>query len=779
MDHRFPELTKRDCADGWDAMSTASTRADGMVAGTACSTMHELPELAEVVAVEEAQDPLDLPDVKIMGLVQKDLEDGTVRSPVLPDGMMAVVEPSSAMTTKVDIDARCINTVRCLSADMVEAANSGHPGAPMGCAPMAHVLYGQQMNHNPTDSKWFNRDRFVLSNGHACALQYSMLHLTGYPLSIDDCKAFRQVESLTPGHPENFVTAGVEVSTGPLGQGLSNAVGMALAESHLAATFNKPGYKLIDHYTFVICGDGCLQEGITSEACSLAGHLGLGKLICLYDDNKITIDGDTDLSFTEDVKMRYEAYGWQVLELFNGNDADAISACINVAKACTDKPTMIKIRTVIGEGCPSKRGSHKVHGTPLGKAGCAEMKTHLGLNPEETFQIPGEVADYYETVKTSGNAKQAEWNKSLDAYCTTFPTEGAELKRRISGELPSEWAKCVPSRTPADKGLATRQHSELSIQALATALPELVGGSADLTPSNLTHPGGDVVDYQKDSHMGRYIRFGVREHGMVAICNGIAAHGGLIPYCATFLNFAGYALGAMRVAALSRFRVLFVMTHDSIGLGEDGPTHQPVEMLESLRAMPNMYVFRPCDGNEVSGAFACAVAKADAPSVLALSRQGMPNHAGSSVEAVAKGAYVLESARAAAELVIVATGSEVQIAVEAKAAMGDVQVSIVSMPCQELFEEQPLEYQLGVFPEGVPVLSVEASAVRGWEKYAHLSVGMTRFGASGPIDTLYTKFGITTENIAAQAKELLAFYDGKPAPSLINGPVNSFKVAGH
>merc|ERR1719428_2099576 len=732
-----------------------------------------------MMAVEEAQNPLDLPDVKIMGLVQKDLEDGTVRSPVLPDGMKAVVEPSSTMTTKVEVDTRCINTVRCLSADMVEAANSGHPGAPMGCAPMAHVLYGQQMNHNPTDPKWFNRDRFVLSNGHACALQYSMLHLTGYPLSMDDCKAFRQIESLTPGHPENFVTAGVEVSTGPLGQGLSNAVGMALAESHLAATFNKPGHEVIDHYTFVICGDGCLQEGITSEACSLAGPLGLGKLICLYDDNKITIDGDTDLSFTEDVKERYEAYGWQVLELPNGNDADAIYACINVAKTCTDKPTLIKIRTVIGEGCPSKCGSHKVHGAPLGKAGCVEMKTHLGLNPEESFQVPGEVADYYGAVKTGGEAKQAEWNRVLDAYCAAFPDEGAELKRRMSGELPSDWASCVPTRTPADKGLATRQHSELSIQALAAALPELVGGSADLTPSNLTHPGGAVVDYQKDSPMGRYIRFGVREHGMVAICNGIAAHGGLIPYCATFLNFAGYALGAMRVTALSRFRVIYVMTHDSIGLGEDGPTHQPVEMLESLRAMPNMYVFRPCDGNEVSGAFACAVAKTDAPSVLALSRQGMPNHAGSSVAAVAKGAYVLEHAETAAELVIVATGSEVPIAVEAKAAMGDVQVSIVSMPCQELFEEQPKEYQLSIFPEGVPVLSVEASAVRGWEKYAHLSVGMDRFGASGPIKALYSKFGFTKENVVAQAKELLAFYAGEPAPSLINRPMNSFEVTGH
>jgi transketolase len=633
------------------------------------------------------------------------------------------------------------------------------------------------MNHNPADATWFDRDRFVLSNGHACALQYSMLHLTGYPLSMEDCKAFRQIDSLTPGHPENFVTPGVEVSTGPLGQGLSNAVGLALSEAHLAATFNKPGHTVIDHYTYVICGDGCLQEGVTSEACSLAGHLGLGKLICLYDDNQITIDGATSLSFTEDVKMRYEAYGWQVMEVEDGADPDAISAKVEEAKKCTDKPTIIKIRTVIGEGCPSKQGSHKVHGSPLGKAACAEMKTHLGLNPEETFQVPVDVAEYYGAVKTKGATSQAAWNERLKMYCMAFPQDGVELKRRIEGKLPSGWdTKGVPTYTVADKALATRQWSQLSINALASVLPELVGGSADLTPSNLTQPPS-AIDFQKDTPMGRYIRFGVREHGMVAICNGIAAHGGLIPYCATFLNFAGYALGAMRVAALSRFRVVYVMTHDSIGLGEDGPTHQPVEMLESLRAMPNMYVFRPCDGNETSGSYACAIAKSDAPSVLALSRQGMPVQQGSSATAVAKGAYVLDAAcTASPQLVIVATGSEMSLAVEAKAALSDVQVSIVSMPCQELFEEQPMEYQLSVFPEGVPVLSIEASGTRGWERYAHLSVGMTRYGASGPTKAVYAKFGFTPENVVAQATQLLTFYGCKPAPSLINRPRSTFKI---
>jgi len=687
---------------------------------------------------------------------------------------------SSVCSTDSDLHIQCINTVRCLSADMVEAANSGHPGAPLGCAPMAHVLFGEHMKHNPADPTWFDRDRFVLSNGHACALQYSMLHLTGYPLSIEDCKAFRQIDSLTPGHPENFCTPGVDVSTGPLGQGLSNAVGLALAEAHLAATFNKPGHTIIDHYTYVICGDGCLQEGVTSEACSLAGHLGLGKLICLYDDNKITIDGDTSLSFTEDVKMRYEAYGWQVLEVEFGTDPDSISAKVDEAKQCTDKPTMIKIRTVIGEGCPSKQGSHKVHGAPLGKAGCAEMKAHLGLNPEATFQVPPEVAEYYDAVKAKGAAKQAAWTKALEAYCVSFPKEASELNRRIEGKLPLGWeAAGVPTYTVADKARATREWSQLSINALASVLPELVGGSADLTPSNLTQPPG-AVDFQRDTPMGRYIRFGVREHGMAAICNGIAAHTGLIPYCATFFNFAGYALGAMRVTALSRFRVIYVMTHDSIGLGEDGPTHQPVEMLESLRAMPNMYVFRPCDGNETSGSYACAVEKVDAPSVLTLSRQGMPVQQGSSAAAVAKGAYVLDaSVMATPQLIIVATGSEMPLAMEAKAAMSDVQVRIVSMPCQELFEEQPVEYQLAVFPEGVPVLSVEAAGTRGWERYAHLSVGMTRYGASGPSKAVYSKFGFTKENLVTQAKELMTFYGCTPAPSLINRPRNTFKVAGH
>ena len=607
-----------------------------------------------------------------------------------------------------------------------------------------------------------------------------MLHLTGYALTLDDCKAFRQLESLTPGHPENFMTPGVEVSTGPLGQGLSNAVGMAIAESHLAATFNKEGHDIIDHFTYVICGDGCLQEGVTSEACSLAGHLGLGKLILFYDDNKITIDGSTDLSFTEDVKARYEAYGWQVLEVSDGTGWEAMNAAVEVGKACTDKPTMIKVRTIIGYGCPSKQGSHKVHGAPLGPEALVEMKSHLGLDPEASFQIPAEVSEAYGAVKTAGDAACAEWAAKLAAYKAAYPEEGAQLERRIAGELPAGWESSLRKYVAGTDGdMATRKWSQMALDDLTPVLPELMGGSADLTPSNLTliKCSGD---YQKATPAGRYLRFGVREHGMAAICNGMAAHGGLIPYCATFLNFTGYALGAVRVTALSRFRVLYVMTHDSIGLGEDGPTHQPVEMLESLRAMPNMFVFRPCDGNEVQGSYAAALKIKDAPSVLALSRQGMPVMPNSSIEGVAKGAYVIDGCDGAPALVIVATGSEMQLAMSAKTGpLAGVAVSVVSMPCQELFEQQPLEYQLSVFPEGVPVLAVEAGGVRGWERWAHLCVGMTRYGMSGPIKAVYPKFGFTAENIAAQAKGLLEFYGGAAAPSLVKRPTNSFVIPGH
>eukprot|EP00747_Dinoflagellata_sp_TGD_P196181 gnl/TRDRNA2_/TRDRNA2_65944_c0_seq1.p1 gnl/TRDRNA2_/TRDRNA2_65944_c0~~gnl/TRDRNA2_/TRDRNA2_65944_c0_seq1.p1 ORF type:complete len:746 (-),score=126.52 gnl/TRDRNA2_/TRDRNA2_65944_c0_seq1:664-2901(-) len=727
---------------------------------------------SDLVSAKSSSKAVDLNDVSVK--LQEASTTGTLQ---------AWSSGSSAGSTCSEgsdaIDELCINTVRCLCADMVENAKSGHPGAPLGCAPMAHVLYGKVMKFSSADPGWFDRDRFVLSNGHACTLLYSMLHLTGFPLSMDDLKAFRQIGSRTPGHPENFLTAGVELSTGPLGQGLSGAVGLAIAESHLAATYNKPDMKIIDHHTYVICGDGCLQEGVTSEACSLAGHLGLGKLIVLYDDNKITIDGSTDLSFTEDVKARFESYGWQVLEVADGTDSAAILEAVEEAKACIDRPSLLKVHTVIGQGCPSKQGSHTVHGAPLGAKGLEETKAHLGLDPEKSFQVPDAVASHYLEIKSSGDLAAKDWKLAFARYAKSYPAEGAKLARCIAGDLPGSWESALTTYKVDAAPKATRQWSQASLNDLSVVLPELVGGSADLTPSNLTLPK-ECSDYQKDTPDGRYIRFGVREHGMAAICNGIAAHGGLIPYCATFLNFIGYALGAVRMSALSRLRVLYVMTHDSIGLGEDGPTHQPVEMLECLRSMPNLFVFRPCDGNEVAGSYAAALNLSNSPSVLALSRQSMPIQAKTSIEAVMKGAYVIEDApeRSTAKVILVATGSEVQLAVRAKAALvaDGVAAAVVSMPCQELFEQQPLEYKLSVFPEGVPVLSVEASGTMGWERYSHLAVGMSFYGASGPASDLYAKFGFTCDNVVTQAKRLIDFYGVRPAPSLVNRLTSSFIV---
>ena len=503
------------------------------------------------------------------------------------------------------VDTTCIDTIRVLGADIVQKANSGHPGAPMGCAPMAHTLFGKTMRYAPSDPKWPNRDRFVLSNGHSCALLYTMLHLTGYERpTMADLKNFRQLNSVTAGHPENVLLDGVEVSTGPLGQGISNAVGLAIAEKHLGARFNKPGLApLVDHSTFVICGDGCLQEGVSSEACSLAGHLKLGKLCVLYDDNDITIDGGTNLSFTEDVAKRFEAYGWHVQSVADGNSTDtsALEAAIAAARAVTDNPSLIKVKTTIGLGS-AKEGTHSVHGAPLGAEDLAQVKSRYGFDPEAKFVVPPAVSEFYGQMVAKGQAHVAEWNSVLAAYEAADPASTAEFKRRCcSGALPAGWKDALPrytAGTSADK--ASRNYSQDVINALAPLLPELVGGSADLTPSNKTNFKG-CVDFQHGTPAGRYLRFGVREHGMAAVCNGLAAHGGILPYCATFLTFVGYALGAIRVTALSHFRVLYVMTHDSIGLGEDGPTHQPIETLASLRSMPNHLVIRPADGNETSG----------------------------------------------------------------------------------------------------------------------------------------------------------------------------------
>lgn len=669
-------------------------------------------------------------------------------------------------------DNLAVNTIRVLVADVVEKANSGHPGAPMGLAGVAHVLWSKVMKYNPANPKWANRDRFVLSNGHACALLYSMLHLTGYDLSMDELKSFRQVHSRTAGHPENTLHPAIEVSTGPLGQGISNAVGMAIAEEHLAASFNHAGAPaVVDNYTYVICGDGCLQEGISSEASSLAGHLGLGKLIVLYDDNHVTIDGDTELSFSEDVLARYAAYGWHTSHVIDGDhDIAGIEAAIRAAQAEKARPSIIKVSTTIGFGS-KKAGTEAVHGAPLGKDDLRHVKSLLGFDPDASFVVPADVSAYYRTAIARGAAAEAEHAAAVAAYAAAHPADAAELARRFTGELPAGWLERLPRFKPTDKADATRNQSGVVLAALSAALPELIGGSADLTPSNKTHFKG-LVDFQRASRAGRYLRFGVREHAMAAACNGIAAYGGLLPYCGTFLNFYGYALGAVRLSALSHFRVLYVATHDSIGLGEDGPTHQPVELLEALRATPDLFVYRPADGNETSAAYASALMHPGRPAIIALSRQNLPQLPGSSLEKAMRGGYTVfdttdasGGADAAAPgkpaLVVIATGSEVSIAIDGAkrlAASSGARVAVASFPCLEVFEAQSAEYRRAVLVEGVPTLSIEAAAVRGWERYAHTSIGLTSYGISGPYVEVYKALGITAESVAEKGAKMLAYY---------------------
>ncbi|KAL0089254.1 transketolase [Phycomyces blakesleeanus] len=662
------------------------------------------------------------------------------------------------------IEQISINTVRALAADVVRGANSGHPGAPMGCAPMAHVLFGRHINANPKNPKFINRDRFVLSNGHGCALQYVYLHLMGYDVSIEDLKHFRQLNSKTPGHPEVNDTPGIEVTTGPLGQGISNAVGLAAAEAHYAATFNRPGYEIFNNYTYTIVGDGCLQEGVSAEAVSLAGHWKLGKLIALYDDNKITIDGDTAVSFTEDVIQRFESYGWHTIIVTDGdNDIEAISKAVEEAKLVTDKPTLIKIRTTIGYGSLNQ-GEEKVHGSPLSAADIKQVKEKFGFNPEEEFAVSDEVYKFWSARAERGANIEAEWNALYAKYSAEFPEEAAELNRRLANELPAGWEAALPRFTPADPAVATRKLSEGVLTALSEVLPELIGGSADLTGSNLTR-WKKAVDFQHPStglgdYSGRYMRYGVREHAMFAIMNGLCAYGGIIPFGGTFLNFLTYGWGAARLSALSHHRVIYVMTHDSIGLGEDGPTHQPIETLALTRATPNMLTFRPADGNEVSGTYLAAIENQHRPSVIALSRQNLPNLVGSSVEIVRKGAYVLSGPKDA-KIAFVATGSEVEIAVNAAKALAQegVAARVISMPCSELFDDQSEEYKKSVFAPGIPVISIEALGTFGWERYSHTSIGMKTFGASAPIKDLYKKFGITPEDAVAKAHKVIAYYE--------------------
>nr|CAF32073.1 transketolase, putative [Aspergillus fumigatus] len=678
-----------------------------------------------------------------------------------------------------DLDQLAINTIRLLAVDATFKANSGHPGAPMGMAPVAHVLFNKFMNFNPKNPNWLNRDRISLlmlfiSNGHGCMLQYALLHLFGYDVTMDDLKNFRQLDSITPGHPEAHDTPGVEVTTGPLGQGFANAVGLAIAQAHTAAVFNKPGYDLINNYTYCFFGDGCAMEGIASEAASMAGHLKLGNLIAIYDDNHISIDGDTKCAFTEDVMKRFEAYGWHTVWVKDGdNDLEGIEAAIHEAKKVTDKPTVIRLTTTIGFGS-KLQGTGGVHGNPLKADDCESVKQKFGFDPKQSFVVPQQVYDLYHKHAAEGAAKEQAWNQLLEKYATEYKAEHADLVRRLSGKLPEGWEKSLPTYKPTDAAVASRKLSEAVLEKIHAVVPELMSGSADLTGSNNTR-WKNAVDFQPPEYgigewSGRYIRYGVREHAMAAVMNGLAAYGTIIPAGGTFLNFVSYAAGALRLSALSRVRVIHIATHDSIGLGEDGPTHQPIETLAHFRALPNCMVWRPADGNETSAAYYSAITAKHTPSVLALTRQNLPQLENSTIEAALKGAYpVVEAPNAA--ITLISTGSEVSICIEAATYLKEkhnIVARVVSVPCFEVFDAQPKDYRLKVLPDGIPVLSVEALSTMGWERYSHEQFGLNRFGASGPYKEVYKKFEFTPEGISKRALATIDFYKGQPVRSPIN-----------
>ena len=645
------------------------------------------------------------------------------------------------------------NAVRALSMDAVQQANSGHPGAPMGMADIAEVLWNDHMNHNPANPDWSDRDRFILSNGHGSMLIYSLLHLTGYDLSIDDLRNFRQMGSKTPGHPEYGYAPGVETTTGPLGQGITNGVGMAIAERALAAEFNRDGHKIVYHNTYVFLGDGCLMEGISHEACSLAGTLGLGNLIAFWDDNGISIDGHVEGWFSDDTPKRFEAYGWHVIADVDGHDADALGKAVEMAKAMTDKPTMICCKTTIGFGSPNKAGSHACHGAPLGQEEINLTKAAIGWD-HEAFDVP---ADVYEgwSAKDKGASAEAAWNEKFAAYSAAHPELAAEYNRRVSGERPADWAEKSAAYIAEcnDKGesKATRQASLASIEAYSQALPEMFGGSADLGCSNLTEWSG-YKPMRAETPESNYINYGVREFAMSAIMNGIALHGGFIPFGATFLMFSEYARNALRMAALMKVQSIFVYTHDSIGLGEDGPTHQAVEQIPTLRMIPNMNVWRPCDTVESAVAWASAVDRTDGPSCLIFSRQGLPHQARSEeqIANIRKGAYVLKDCDGTPDCIVIATGSEIEIAVAAADASSK-NVRVVSMPSTNVFEAQDADYKESVLPAAVTArVAVEAAVTDAWYKYVGLNgvvIGIDRFGESAPAGELFKHFGFTAENV--------------------------------
>ncbi|MCF7496606.1 transketolase [Vibrio sp. L5-1] len=656
------------------------------------------------------------------------------------------------------------NAIRALSMDGVQQANSGHPGAPMGMADIAEVLWRGHLNHNPANPEWADRDRFILSNGHGSMLIYSLLHLAGYELSIEDLKNFRQLHSKTPGHPEYGYAPGIETTTGPLGQGITNAVGMAMAEKALAAQFNKEGHDIVDHFTYAFMGDGCLMEGISHEACSLAGTLGLGKLVAFWDDNGISIDGEVEGWFSDDTPKRFEAYGWHVIPAVDGHDSDAINAAIEAAKA-DPRPTLICTKTIIGFGSPNKAGTHDCHGAPLGADEITATKAALGWE-HGPFEIPADIAAEW-NAKEAGAAKEAAWNAKFDAYAAAHPELAAEFKRRTNGELPAEWeekANAIIADLQANPAnIASRKASQNALEAFGAMLPEFMGGSADLAPSNLTMWSGSK-SLEANDFSGNYIHYGVREFGMTAIMNGIALHGGFVPYGATFLMFMEYARNAMRMAALMKIQNIQVYTHDSIGLGEDGPTHQPVEQIASLRLTPNMSTWRPCDQVESAVAWKLAIERKDGPSALIFSRQNLAqqDRDAEQVANIAKGGYILKDCAGKPELIIIATGSEVELAVEAAAqltAEGKA-VRVVSMPATDAFDKQDAEYRESVLPSNVTArIAVEAGIADFWYKYVGFGgkiIGMTTFGESAPAGELFKMFGFTTENVVNTAKELLA-----------------------
>jgi len=666
------------------------------------------------------------------------------------------------MTTK--LDELCINTIRMLSVDSVEKANSGHPGLPMGAAAMAYVLWMRVLRHNPKNPKWADRDRFVLSAGHGSMLLYSLLYLAGYDLSLEDIRNFRQWGSKTPGHPEYLLTPGVEVTTGPLGQGFASSVGMAIAERFLAARFNRPDHVIVDHYTYGIMGDGDMMEGVSHEAASLAGHLKLGKLIFMYDDNHISIEGSTDIAFTENRTARFESYGWHVQKVADGNDLVAIENAITAAQRESGRPSLIAVRTHIGYGSPNKQDVASAHGEPLGREETQLTKENLGWPLEPSFLVPDEALDHFRKAVDKGRDVEEQWQAKLESYEKAHPDPAAEWKRWIEGELPENWDSEI-AFFPADpKGKATRVISGAVLNAIAQNVQNLVGGSADLAPSNKTMING-ADDFQADSHGGRNLHFGVREHGMGSILNGMALHGGIIPYGGTFLIFSDYMRPAIRLAALMGLKVIYIFTHDSIGLGEDGPTHQPIEQLAALRAIPNLMVIRPCDANETAEAWKIAMQSNHGPVALALTRQGLPvldRTEYASATELARGAYILKEAQNGnPDIILIATGSEVQIALDAcreleKSGKG---VRVVSMPSWELFEEQPEEYRRQVLPPEIKArIAIEAGITEGWHRYVGIEgdvIGLDHFGASAPAKVLFEKFGINADKVVEKALTLV------------------------